>query len=413
VSDVAAVSSCRACGARSLLPVLSLGRTPLANQLLGQAELAAEQQVYPLDLGYCGACSLVQITHTVPPEDLFSDYVYFSSFSDAMLAHSKELAQRITQERSLGPADLVIEIASNDGYLLQYYKELGIEVLGIEPARNIAEVARERGIPTLTEFFGQDLADQLSRKGTRAAVVHANNVMAHVPDINQFAGGLYTILADHGMAFIEVPYVREMISRREFDTIYHEHVFYFSLIALTNLFARHHLEVVDVELIPLHGGSLLLTVARVASAHTATPRVGAMLEEERRIGMASFAYYEGFSREVQALRDELRRVLFDLKAKGARLAAYGAAAKGSTLLNYAEVGRETLDFVVDRSPHKQGKFMPGVRLPIRAPSALLDEKPDYVLLLTWNFKDEILAQQEPYRRAGGKFIVPLPSVSIV
>jgi SAM-dependent methyltransferase len=412
VSAVAAVGSCRSCGVGPLMPVLSLGKTPLANQLLSDADLTREQSAYPLDLAYCSGCSLVQIIHTVPPEDLFSDYVYFSSFSDAMLAHSKELVHRISKERALGAADLVIEIASNDGYLLQYYKELGIEVLGIEPARNIAKVARERGIPTLSEFFGREVAERLSGEGKRASVVHANNVMAHVPDINQFAGGLHTILADQGVAFIEVPYLREMISRCEFDTIYHEHVFYFSLTALANLFVRHGLKVIDVDVIPLHGGSLLLSVARAASALPVGPRVGAMLEDEKRIGMASFAYYEGFSRQVQALREELRRVLFDLKAKGARLAAYGAAAKGSTLLNYAGIGRETLDFVVDRSPHKQGKFMPGVRLPIRAPSALVEEKPDYVLLLTWNFKDEILAQQEAFRRAGGKFIVPLPSVSI-
>ena len=287
-----------------------------------------------------------------------------------------------------------------------------MNVLGIEPALNIARAARERGIPTIAEFFGRELAERLASEGKRASVVHANNVMAHVPDINAFAAGLELILADDGIALIEVPYVREMIERCEFDTIYHEHVFYFSLTALRALFARHELSVVDVERIPLHGGSLLLRVARGTQA-VATPRVRAMLEEEERLGMRSYAYYEGFSRRVQALREELRRVLLGFKARGARLAAYGAAAKGSTLLNYAGIGRETLDFVVDRSPHKQGRFMPGVRVPIRAPSALVEEKPDYVLLLTWNFKDEILAQQDAYRRAGGKFIIPVPSVSVV
>jgi len=411
VSD--AVSACRSCAHAPLLPVLDLGRTPLANQLLTEAELGKPEPLYPLDLAYCGGCSLVQITHTVPPEELFSDYVYFSSFSDSMLAHSKELAGRVTRERALGHGDLVVEIASNDGYLLQYYQELGIEVLGIEPARNIAKVARERGIPTLTEFFGTELAGRLSREGKRASVVHANNVMAHVPDINAFASGLHSILADQGVALIEVPYLREMINRCEFDTIYHEHVFYFSLSSLVALFARHQLEVVDVEVIPLHGGSLLVSVARRGAKTPVAGRVTQMLEDEKRAGMTSNAYYEGFSRRVQALRGELRRVLSELKAKGSRLAAYGAAAKGSTLLNYAGIGRETIDFVVDRSPHKQGKFMPGVHLSIRPPSALLEERPDYVLLLTWNFKDEILAQQEAFRRAGGKFIVPLPSVSIV
>jgi hypothetical protein len=392
--------------------MLDLGSTPLANQLLTEADLTEREPVYPLDIAYCPACSLVQITHTVPPEALFSEYVYFSSFSDAMLAHSKELATRVTKERRLGADDLVVEIASNDGYLLQYYKELGVGVLGIEPAQNIAKVAIERGIPTIAEFFGRELADKLSAEGKRAAVLHANNVMAHVPDINHFAAGIFSVLADEGAAFIEVPYVREMINRCEFDTIYHEHVFYFSLTALSSLFVRNHLKVIDVELIPLHGGSLLLTVAREGAKATAHRRVAQSLEDEKEAGMSSAAYYEGFSARVRALREELRRVLSDLKAKGARVAAYGAAAKGSTLLNYAGIGRETIDFVVDRSPHKQGKFMPGVHLPIRAPSALVEERPDYVLLLTWNFKDEILAQQDAFRRSGGKFIVPLPSVTI-
>ena len=405
-------TACRACAYVPLTPVLSLGTTPLANQLLSEEQLARPEPTYPLDLAYCPGCSLVQILHTIPPEELFTDYVYFSSFSDAMLAHAKELATRIAKERALGPRDRVIEIASNDGYLLQYYKALGIEVLGIEPARNIAKVARERGIPTLTEFFGKELGDRLNAEGKQAAVVHANNVMAHVPDINMFAAGLFSILADEGIALIEVPYVREMIDRCEFDTIYHEHVFYFSLTALTSLFARHGLKVVDVELIPLHGGSLLVSVARTSAKQAVGSRVARMLEDEKRAGMGSSGYYEGFSQRVRELRGELRRVLAELKANGSRIAAYGAAAKGSTLLNYAGIGRETIDFVVDRSPHKQGKFMPGVHLPIRAPSALLEERPQYVLLLTWNFKDEILAQQEAFRQAGGKFIVPLPRVSI-
>jgi len=406
-------STCRSCSFAPLTPVLSLGTTPLANQLLSEDALSRAEARYPLDLAYCPGCSLVQITDIIAPEELFSDYVYFSSFSDAMLAHAKELAVRITRERRLGAGSRVVEIASNDGYLLQYYKELGIEVLGIEPAQNIAKVARERGIPTVAEFFGKELARPLSSEGTRASVVHANNVMAHVPDINAFAAGLFTLLADEGMAFIEVPYVREMIAKCEFDTIYHEHVFYFSLTALSALFARHALKVVDVELIALHGGSLLLSVTRASAGEPVGPRVVEMLADEERIGIGRPAYYEDFSRQVQGVKDELRRVLGELKAQGAKLAAYGAAAKGSTLLNYANIGVETLDFVVDRSPHKQGKYMPGIRLPIRAPSALLEQRPDYVVLLTWNFKDEILAQQDAFRKAGGKFIIPLPSIAIV
>jgi SAM-dependent methyltransferase len=412
IATSTATSRCRSCGREPLSPVLSLGKTPLANGLLTEKALGESEPVYPLDLAYCAGCSLVQITETVPPEALFSDYVYFSSFSDAMLAHAKELATRTKETRGLGPSDLVVEIASNDGYLLKNYKgEVG--VLGVEPAQNIARVARDQGIPTVAEFFGLALARRLVADGKPASVVHANNVMAHVPDINDFAAGLRVLLAPGGLALIEVPYVREMIARCEFDTIYHEHVFYFSLTALAPLFARNGLAVVDVEVIALHGGSLLVHVAHEGAAGGVSPRVAAMLADEKELGMASSAYYDDFSLNVRSLRDELRRVLSGLKGAGARIAAYGAAAKGSTLLNYAQIGRETIDFVVDRSPHKQGKFMPGVHLPIRAPSALIEEKPTHVLLLTWNFKDEILAQQVAFREAGGKFVVPLPTVSVV
>jgi hypothetical protein len=401
---------CRSCGAKPLSPILDLGTTPLANQLVTAEK---NEPRFPLAVAYCTSCSLLQITETVPPEALFSEYVYFSSFSDWMLAHAKELTARIAGERRLGKADLVVEIASNDGYLLQFYKELGISVLGIEPARNIAKVAEEKGIPTLVEFFGRELGQRLRAEGRRAAVVHANNVMAHVPDTNSFAAGLSAILADEGIAIIEAPYVREMIERCEFDTIYHEHVFYFSLSALVPLFARHGLAVVDVEVIALHGGSLQVRLAKQSSSHRPTGRVQAMLDDEARIGMTKLAYYQGFSKRVQDLRTELRRVLGDLKAQGKRIAAYGAAAKGSTLLNYAGIGTDIIDYVVDRSPHKQNKKMPGVHLPIRPVEVLLEDRPDYVVLLAWNFKDEILRQQDAYRRAGGKFIVPVPAVSIV
>jgi hypothetical protein len=402
--------ACRSCGKSPLVPFLSLGTTPLANQLSTGEK---EEPRFPLEVACCTSCALVQITETVPPEALFSDYVYFSSFSDWMLAHSKQLAEKVARERGLARGDLVVEIASNDGYLLQFYKNLGVDVLGIEPARNIAKVAVERGIPTLVEFFDRALGQRLRAEGRCAAVVHANNVLAHVPEINSFAAGLEALLADEGLAFIEFPYVREMIERCEFDTIYHEHVFYFSLSAVAPLFERHGLSVVDVEKIALHGGSLLVKLAKRSSSYRATDRVRAMLVDEARIGMTTLGYYQGFSARVEALRVELKRVLGDLKAQGKRIAAYGAAAKGSTLLNYAGIGTEVIDYVVDRSPHKQGKCMPGVHIPIRPTEALLEDRPDYVLLLAWNFKDEILAQQDAYRRAGGKFVVPLPTVTIV
>jgi SAM-dependent methyltransferase len=402
-------TSCRACGQAGLQAVLSLGETPLANALPTADALGRPEARYPLDLAFCPKCSLVQITETVPPEELFRDYLYFSSFSDTMLAHARGLVARLVKERNLGSGSLAMEVASNDGYLLQYYKQLGVPVLGIEPARNVAEVAvRERGIPTVTEFFGRDLAGGLASSGKRADVLHANNVLAHVADLNGFVGGIRTVLKDDGAAVIEVPYLGEMIPKLEFDTIYHEHLCYFSLTALERLFRRHGLGVADVEEIPIHGGSLLLTVVPVPSRAPVSPRVEALLLREGRAGMTGTAYYADFAPRVAAWRAGFRAFLADMKARGQRLAAYGAAAKGSTLLNYAGVGRETLDFVVDRSTHKQGRIMPGVHIPIRPPESLLEVQPDAVVLLTWNFKDEILAQQAEFRRRGGRFVVPIP-----
>jgi SAM-dependent methyltransferase len=388
--------------------VLSLGETPLANALVPTDRLDVPEDRYPLDLAFCPACSLVQITETVPPETLFRDYVYFSSFSDTMLAHARYLTDRLARERRLGPGSLAMEVASNDGYLLQFYRQAGIPVLGIEPARNVAGVAvRERGIPTVTEFFGRELATSLRASGKRADVLHANNVLAHVADLNGFVAGIRTVLADDGAAIVEVPYLGPMIERLEFDTIYHEHLCYFSLTALDRLFRRHGMAIADAEEIALHGGSLLLTAVPEGSAPPG-PRVASLLEAEDRAGMTSRAHYADFARRVAAWREEFRTFLSDLKGQGKRIAAYGAAAKGSTLLNHAGVGLETLDFVVDRSTHKQGRHMPGVHLPIRPPQALLEEQPDAVVLLTWNFRDEILAQQAEYRRRGGRFIVPIP-----
>jgi SAM-dependent methyltransferase len=392
--------------------VLPLGCTPLANSLLTEATLSAAEPMYPLTLAFCRRCALVQILETVPPEQLFREYLYFSSFSEALVRHAQSIAEGVIRSQRLDETSLVVEIASNDGYLLQHCVAAGIPVLGIEPARNIAQVASSRGIPTLSEFFSADLATELVRQGRRADVIIANNVIAHVPDINGVMRGVCTLLKRDGVFVMETPYVRDLIDHLEFDTIYHEHVFYYSLTALEALFRRNGLAAAHVERVPIHGGSLRVTV-RHAGTEGDAPTVAAMLEEEAEWGVADDRYYRHFGDRVRSLRRQLCSMLEELKASGKRLAAYGAAAKGSTLLNYMGIDRHLLDFVVDRSTYKQGRYMPGVHLPIHAPEALLTEKPDYVLLLTWNFADEIVAQQAEYRRRGGKFIIPVPAPRVI
>jgi SAM-dependent methyltransferase len=407
---------CRSCGATELRPVLDLGRTPLANALLTAEQLTEPEALYPLELVFCPACTLVQITETVPPEQLFREYFYLSSFSDTVLRQAEEIAGRLSSSQRLDTNSLVIEIASNDGYLLQYYKRAGIPVLGIEPAMNIARVAEEeRGIPTLSEFFGPALAAELCTQGKCADVIHANNVLAHVADLNGFVSGLKLLLKDNGVAVIEVPYVKDMIDRTEFDTIYHEHLCYFSLTALDRLFRSHGLVIQDVERLPIHGGTLRIYAVKENTAGERPPSssVLQLIEKEKEWSVGEFEFYRGFGESVDRLRNDLITLLRDLKAQEKRIAVYGASAKGSTLLNYFGIGRETLDYVVDRSTAKQGYYTPGTHLPIYAPEHLLEAMADYVLLLTWNFADEILQQQDKYRQRGGRFIIPIPNVRVV
>ena len=401
--------SCRSCASAALITILSLGRTPLANSLLAAEQLDRPEPTYPLELVFCPACALAQITETIPPERLFREYVYFSSFSDTMLSHAQKLAETIIEQRSLGPDSLVVEAASNDGYLLRFYKEHGVGVLGIEPALNVARVAEENGIPTLAEFFDPSVAAQLAR---RAHVFHAHNVLAHVADLNGFVHGISVVLSEDGVAVIEVPYLKDMLDRCEFDTIYHEHLCYFSVTSLARLFEAHGLVLADVERVPIHGGSLPVSVEHAGNGRP-VEAAQSLLEEEKSWGVGEREVYEDFARRVRELETSILDLLRSLRANGCRLAAYGAAAKGSTLLNVLRIGTETLEFVVDRSTAKQGLYMPGVHLAIEPPERLLEEMPDYVLILAWNLADEIIAQQEEYRRRGGRFIIPIPEPKVI
>ena len=404
-------AECRSCGRRGLTSILFLGETPLANALLTEEQLDQPEPRWPLELAWCPDCSLVQITETVPPETLFREYAYFSSFSDTMVQHARHIADRLTDAKGLSADSLVVEVASNDGYLLQWYKQRGVPVLGIEPARNIARVAEaEKGIPTIMEFFGRDLSTQLAKRGQQADVIHAHNVLAHVPDLNGVVAGFATLLKPTGVVVVETPYLKDLIEHVEFDTIYHEHLCYFSLTALDALFGRHGLEIVDVERLSIHGGSL-----RVFARHRGTRGAGIsvreLLAEEATWACRSESYHD-FGQRVEQLRRELTDLIGSLKSDNKRIAVYGASAKGSTLLNYFGIGADTLDYVVDRSTIKQGRYTPGTRLKIYDPDMLSSDQPDYCLLLTWNFADEILAQQQKYRDQGGKFILPIPNVRV-
>ncbi len=402
---------CRSCASAKGQLLLDLGLQPLANNLLREEDLAKPEPRFPLRLAVCRSCCLLQIVDLVPPVQLFSEYLYFSSFSDLMLRHAKQAAERYVRDFSLNSKSLVVEVASNDGYFLQNFQRLGIPALGIEPAANIAKVAREKGIETLVEFFGKQLATELAASGRQADVILGNNVFAHAPDTNDFVGGLASLLKPDGRIVLEFPYALDFIERSEFDTIYHEHVFYFSLTALEPLFRRHGLVIFHVEQLPIHGGSLRLYVGIAGRQAVQASVTGLMEEEKKKLG--SSGYYENFASRVMGLKQSLVEQLKELKAKGKSIAAYGASAKGSTLLNFFGLGRETLDFVADRSTYKQGRFTPGTHIPIVPPTRLEEAMPDYVLLLTWNFADEILEQQKAYRQKGGKIIIPIPEVKIV
>lgn len=404
-------SVCRSCGSGHLSRVLSLGRTPLADRLLTKQMLDKPEPRHPLTLMFCSECSLVQIAETVSPEVLFcEDYPYYSSFSPALLEHSRANAESLIEARALGPDSLVMELASNDGYMLRNFKDHGIPVLGIDPAEGPARVARDHGIDTMCVFFTQALSEQLRQDGKLADVLIANNVLAHVPDLNGFAAGIGRVVKKTGVAVIEVPYVKDLVDHCEFDTIYHEHLCYFSLTALVHLFARHELIVNHVERLSIHGGSLRVFVGHGPEVSDAA-RV--LMEQEQAAHVGEVGYYRDFADSVANVRVALLKLLRDLKSAGKRIAAYGAAAKGATLINHVGIGLDLVEFVVDRNTHKQGCFMPGQHQPIYPCEHLLSEMPDYVLLLAWNFAAEIAQQQAEYLARGGTFIIPVPTPRLI
>jgi SAM-dependent methyltransferase len=404
-------SNCRSCGGSDLTTILDLGLQPIANDLVQPDKLYEPEERLPLQIAFCRDCSLVQVAETMPPTILFGpSYPYYSSFSPALLAHSRAHVVSLIEQRRLGQDSLVVEIGSNDGYLLKTFVETGIPVLGIDPAPGPAAAAQRAGIRTRVAFFDASVARELVREGYRADVIIANNVLAHVEGINSFLSGIAMLLAPNGVAKFEFPYLRDLIESCEFDTIYHEHVFYYSLGALEPLFKRHGLHLTDVERIDIHGGSLRLTASKIPGVSN---RLKSLQAEEAKLGMNCLDYYVSFRRRVAALRDELRSLILELTARGASVAAYGAAAKGVTLLNYVGIGGETLSYVVDRNVHKVGKLMPGLKLPIRPVDTLVRDRPDYLLLLAWNFADEIMEQQRSYAELGGRFIIPIPSPLIL
>ncbi|MGH3003478.1 MAG: class I SAM-dependent methyltransferase [Gaiellaceae bacterium] len=406
------VQACRSCGAKGIQVFLSLGDMPLPDALLRTEDLGRHEPRYPLDVAFCPGCSLVQIIEEVPPERLFVDnYLYFSSFSEGLVRHSREHARRLIAERSLDSDSLVVEVASNDGYLLRNFTAAGIPALGIDPAPEQAAAAEEAGVPTLREFFGADVARRLRSEGKRADVIVANNVMAHTPSLNSFVEGLGILLADDGVVTIENTYVKDLIDHCEFDTIYHEHLCYFSCSAVDALARRHGLYLNAVEHFPsLQGGTLRWHLGhRPAAERSAVD----FLQAELAAGLTELEYYRDFGTRVDGIRTDLAALLGSLRAKGKTIAAYGAAAKGSTLVNYVGIGPDLVDYVVDRNVHKQGLFMPGTHLPIRKPETLLETMPDYLLLLAWNYRDEIAEQQDEYVSRGGRFILPVPTPTVL
>lgn len=399
---------CRACGRPNLTLVLDLGRTALANRFLTPEMTAQPEPTYPLRLVRCEICELVQIDETVPPSDLFGHYLYVSQTSDTVRRHAVQLAADFTERYGLQAGDLVLEVASNDGTVLRAFQAHGVRVLGVEPAGNIADMARSAGVETVCDYFREELAQRLRRDFGPSRLVLARHVLAHVAELQSFVRGLETVLAPDGLVVVECPHLLPFVEKLEFDTIYHEHLCYFSVRVLESLFARHGMELIDVEEISLHGGSILVTAQRKHGPHFVRSSVNEIISREIEAGLFRFETWLSFAHRVERTRGLLRSEIARVRSAGQTVAAYGAAAKGMTLLAHCGLDVNDISFVADKSPLKQGRLTPGHRIPVCDPHRLLDDAPDVVLLLAWNFADEIVAQQSEYLRRGGRFLIPLP-----
>ena len=408
---VTLIERCLSCGSDELDNIISFGETPIADHLLEEGELGLEEIKAPLDLQYCRQCSLVQLGQSLDPGWMFDDsYPYFSSVTKSLLEHSKKTVTELIKQQGLDENSLVVEIACNDGYLLQYFQQASVPVLGIDPSPRQSQQAKEKGIEVLSRFFNKELASTLLGQGRQADVIIANNVLAHVPELNDFVAGIACLLAENGLLSIEVPYVVDLVENLEFDTVYHQHLCYFSVTALDLLFRRHGLYINNLCKLSIHGGSLRVYVGK--QGHV-SQIVRDYLFREQALGVGQFSYYLNFARGVRERRQKLVQLLSKLKYKGSRIAAYGAAAKGNTLLSYCGIGKDIIDYVVDRNPHKQGLFMSGSCLPIYPVEYLCEDQPDFVLLLAWNISEEVLKQQMDYRKQGGSFILPVPDIKII
>lgn len=407
------IGECRFCGRPLKQTFANLGMSPLANSYLKTEQLNQVERFYPLHALVCEGCFLVQLQEFESPEAIFGDYAYFSSFSDSFLQHAKTYVQMVVDRFKLGSKSQVVEIASNDGYLLQYFIEKGIPVLGVEPAANVAETAMKRGIPSLVKFFGTRTALEMKNEGRQADLLIGNNVLAHVPNLNDFVAGLKIALKPEGVVTMEFPHLVRLMNDGLFDTIYHEHFSYFSFLTVEQVFAKHGLALFDVEEVQTHGGSLRIFGRHVENGALAlTPRVTAMKERERLQRLDRLEAYQSFSQRVAQVKRNLLKFLIEAKDLNKSIAAYGAPAKGNTLLNYCGVGSDFIDYTMDRSPHKQGQYLPGSHIPILSPEVARETKPDYVLILAWNLKDEVMQQMSFIREWGGRFVVPLPEVTV-